>query len=603
MVASKPKENIPPTALIEQITALASQKQHNQTIVTALKTFYQAGAAQAAERFLQSNKPNGYLKDMTAIMDQMIQAIHAAVKVAHPSGNQDEYFCCVAVGGYGRKELFPYSDIDLLFLHQQAKPKDVQAYVEACLYYLWDLGLQVGHSVRTVDEAIDLAKSDHTISSNLMDARIVVGNAALLKQLTARFDRQVLGSDPPRYVEAKLKERETRHLKHGDSRFLLEPNIKENKGGLRDLHTLYWLSHYCYGTRSIRELVNRSLLTEQEYRKFKNAEQFLWTVRIHLHLLAGRAEERLTFDMQLRIGEKLGYRTSHIHRPVERFMKHYFQVAKHVGDLTRQFCALLEEEHKHRPKLSILRLLEREKHIEEFRLEGQRLDFLSPQAITENPVLILKLFHTAQAHGLDIHPRALQQISRNLSLIDDSLRHNPQANQLFMHMLLSDKGPETMLRRLNEADVLGKFIPDFGRIVGLMQYDMYHIYTVDEHIIRALGILRSIEKGEVKDELPLATDVIQHITQSRHILYLALLCHDIAKGRGGNHPVIGESIVRKLASRFGFNQQEVDTAAWLVREHILFTDIAFKRDLDDVQTIADFVPLCNRPNGCGCCWC
>lgn len=593
----KPKEIVDTPAVAGQIEAQPSQKNHNRphTIIAQLKTAFDAGRAHAKEQFEQSNRPSAYLKAMTQTMDELMLAVYAEVKAAHPSPAFDEVVCCVAVGGYGRKELFPYSDVDLLFLYQGKKLKAIREHVESFLYYLWDLGLQVGYSVRTAEEAIELSNSDHTIASNLLDARFLAGNHTLFDTFSARFMKQVIGSDPPRYVEAKLKEREQRHIKHGDSRFLLEPNIKENKGGLRDLHTLYWLAHYGYGTRSIRDLVARGLLTEHERRKFKHAEQFLWTVRVHLHLLAGRAEERLTFDMQLRIGERLGYRTSDAHRPVERFMKRYFQVAKNVGDLTRLFCALLEEEHKHRPRLSLMRLLERQKHIDEFKLEGQRLDFLTNQSIKENPSLILKLFHTAQEHNLDIHPRALQQISRSISLIDDTLRQDPHANALFMQMLLSDKGPENTLRRLNEANVLGKFIPDFGLIVGLMQYDMYHIYTVDEHIIRALGILHSIEKGEVKDELPLATDVIQHVTKSRHVLYLALLCHDIAKGRGGNHPVIGEAIVRKLAARFGLSEQEADTAAWLVREHILFTDIAFKRDLDDPQTIADFVAVVQSP--------
>ncbi len=597
MSIRKPKEIIDTDLLAAQLAPLlavpASQRGDIRQQVTPLLQQAQAAGRDAARaRFEASNKPSPYLKETTYLMDCLLSAAIRAAEAEHQVDMQS--LCVVAVGGYGRRELFPYSDIDVLFLYADRQSAPTKELIQSVLYYLWDLGLQVGHAARSVNEAIRLAQDDHTIAANLLDARFVTGNASLYDRLSQQYDKQVRNQNPVQFVEDKLNERAQRHLKHGNSRFFLEPNIKENKGGLRDLHILYWLGKYVYGARSLSELTQMGVLTEAETRAFAQAEQFLWMVRVHLHLLAGRAEERLTFDMQKRIGEKLGYRTTHAHRPVERFMKRYFQVAKTIGDLTRLFCAILEEEHKRRPRLGLMRLLERTRTVDDFVLDGQRLSFHPDTDLVAQPILLLKLFHAAQAHDLDIHPRAWQTVARNLRLIDDNLRNNDEANHVFMAMLLSPKGPEVTLRRMNETGVLGKFIPDFAHVVGQMQYDMYHVYTVDEHTIRALGILHSIEMGKHQDELPLATRVIQHI-ESRPVLYLALLCHDIGKGRGGNHQMRGEKIVRALATRFGFDSLEADTAAWLVREHILCTDIAFKRDLSDPKTISDFVDIVQSP--------
>lgn len=597
MTIRKPKEIIDGDALLARIRDLAAQTPDPALLRPQVTPWLQdalaSGRAEIRQRFEAGNKPTPCLKEMTYLIDSLLEASICAAGCEN-GGDLHMSLSVIAVGGYGRRELFPYSDIDLLFLHADKHTGSFKKPVQSVLYYLWDLGLQVGHATRSMSDAVRLAQDDHTVAANLLDMRLVCGHEALFNKLAAQYEKQVRGHDPMRFVEDKLQERAARHLKHGNSRFLLEPNIKENKGGLRDLHTLYWLAKYVYGARSFAELIDLGMLSKEEARAFAQAEQFLWTVRAHLHWLAGRAEERLTFDVQKRIGEKLGYRTTHQHRPVERFMKRYFQVAKTIGDLTRLFCAILEEEHKRRPRIGLMRLLERSRTIDDFVIDGQRLNFHPDTDLSTKPIMMLKLFHTAQAHDLDIHPRAWQEVTRHLRAIDENLRQDAQANHLFMGMLLSPKGPEITLRRLNEAGVLGRFIPDFARVVGQMQYDMYHVFTVDEHTIRALGILHNIEIGKYQAELPLATRVIQHI-ESRHVLYLSLLCHDIGKGRGGNHQLHGEKIVRKLARRFGFDALETDTAAWLVREHILCTDIAFKRDLSDPKTISDFIEKVQSP--------
>lgn len=595
MAVKNPKEIIDADALLLRIAEMRTEKPDaDAAILKLLKKQYKASRTVISNRFENSNKSAIYLSEMTHLVDMQIRIVYKIIKPKIKADGKNSAISCIAVGGYGRKELFPYSDIDLLFLYEPKHRKQAEAVAEAFLHYLWDLGFQVGHALRTINETIELAKQDHTVAANLLDTRFLQGNKKLYSALVNRYQEQIQGQNTLSFIAAKLAERNERHQKHGDSRFLLEPNIKENKGALRDLHTLYWLAHYCYGTRRISELVTSGLLTTKERRDFKAAEQFLWTVRIHLHLLSSRAEERLTFDMQKQISERLGFRGKTQNQAVERFMKRYFQMAKAVGNLTGLFCAILEEEQTHLPRLSLSRLLERQKHIDGFILKGQRLDFKSPEHITQHPVLILRIFRAAQIHNLEIHPRALQRISSNLALIDDELRHSTEANQLFLDMLLSKKGPEIILRKLNEAGVLGKFIPDFGRIVGQMQFDMYHVYTVDEHTIRALGILHAIETGKLKNEVPLSSEIIQHVG-SRAVLYLSLLCHDIAKGRGGNHAVRGSKIVRKLCRRFDLTEHEANTAEWLVREHILCADVAFKRDLDDPSTIKDFVEAVQSP--------
>lgn len=598
MTASKLKDILNPQLLIKQSCDLvATQPAHlrqgiHPDVVHLLRSVLEFSRQHIRAEFEATQKPAPYLKASSGVMDAVLEAAFSAACTA--LNQPAALVTCIAVGGYGRQELFPHSDIDLLFLIDSTEEKQAKQLAEATLYYLWDTGLTIGHSVRSSDEAIALAREDHTIAAAMLDRRYVCGNRMLFTQLDTRMQSEIIGKDPTAFVEAKLQERAQRHHRQGDSRFFLEPNIKENKGGLRDLHSLHWLACYVYGVRSVSELVKLGVLNEKEYRDFAHAELFLRCVRIYLHLLTGRAEERLTFDMQLRIGELLGFRDSDAHKPVERFMKRYFQVAKTVGDLTRLFCALLEEEHKRPPRISLARLIERAKHIDDFILQGQRLNFPPDIDLSHHPILILKLFHTAQHHDVDIHPRALQLVSRNLKLIDNTLRGDAEANRLFLDMLLSPKGPEVTLRRLNEAGVLGRFIPEFGHVVGQMQYDMYHVFTVDEHTIRALGILHSIERGQLKEELPLATSII-HQVSSRSALYLALLCHDIAKGTGGRHAEKGEKIVRRLAERFGLSSHDAMTASWLVLEHTLCSDIAFKRDLHDARTIGDFVEKVQSP--------
>lgn len=559
-----------------------------EQLMPVLRTWLAATRETIHRQFMATSKPAPMLQSHAQMLDALLGILLEQASNGHPPR-----LALVAVGGYGRCENFPYSDIDLLFLVEQDENLVTTRITEFILYILWDLGLKVGQSHRTINEAITLSRGDFSIRTALLDARFIEGDKTLYDALCERFKDEIQGGEAMEFVEAKLTERDARHQRFGDSRYMLEPNVKEGKGGLRDLHTLWWMARYVYPIKSIRDLVGMNLLTEEEYKRFDQSKQFLWRVRIYLHYLAGRAEERLTFDRQHALAVNMGFAHPSANRAIERFMRRYFVAVRTVGSMTRIFCSLLEDEKTRKPRKSLAWLWHKPWKLGNFKLEGERLNVRSDQAFEHNPVLMIEMFKLAQDYGLDIHPRALQLMHRSLPAIGTALQHDEKANALFMEILLGGQS-ETTFRRMSEAGVLGKFIPDFGRVIGQTQFNMYHVYTVDEHTLVALGILDTIEKGTVNAELPLATDIVHRI-KMRRVLHLALFCHDIAKGKGGDHSELGEKIAEKLAARFGFSQDEIETTAWLVRYHLLFSNTAFKRDIDDPKTIKDFVALVMTP--------
>ncbi len=568
-----------------------------QRVAEILKTALAAGRAEMRRRFERGASGTETVHGLSFLMDQLIRVLYDFVDThLYPTANptEGERMALVAVGGYGRGELAPYSDIDLLFLTSYKPTPHTEQVVEYILYTLWDLGLKVGQSTRSIGETIKQAQADLTIRTAVLEARYIWGDQHLFAELRRRFDNDIVRKTSAEFIEQKLQERDQRHEKLGDSRYVVEPNIKEGKGGLRDLHTLFWIAKYVYRVDTVEKLVDLKVLSAEEAQRFTRAQNFLWTVRCHLHFIAERAEDRLTFDRQTEVGRRMGYTDHAGSRGVERFMKHYFLVAKDVGDLTRIFCALLEAEHRRQPGSFLRRWGFGKRSIEGFMIDAGRLDVASEDQFQKDPVALIRLFHVAQKENLDIHPHALRLITQSLRLIDNDLRNDAEANRLFVEILTSKKDPETTLRRMNEAGVFGRFIPDFGRVVAQMQYDMYHVYTVDEHSLFAIGILHQIESGGLKSELPLATAIFPTI-DSRRALYLAVLLHDIAKGRGGDHSILGAQVAEKLGPRLGFTAEETETVSWLVRWHLLMSATAFKFDIDDPKTIQDFVDRVQSP--------
>jgi [protein-PII] uridylyltransferase len=556
-----------------------------------------------AERQLESDG-NGRLcaEGLALFQDELVRlvfdyTIAHVYRATNPSNA--ERMAVVATGGYGRGLLAPFSDVDLLFVLPYKQTPWGESVVEYMLYLLWDLGLKVGHATRTVDQSLRLARSDMTSRTALLDSRLILGDVSLFEQLMRRFRREVVSDTPRQFVEAKLAERDERHRRVGESRYRVEPNIKDGKGGLRDLHTLHWLAKYLYDEERSAE---SSIFATDEYATFRRCEDFLWTVRCNLHFLAGRAEERLTFEVQSAMADRLGYaeRRGGL-RAVERFMKHYFLIAKDVGDLTTILCSALEiEQVKAFP--GITRLLNplswrARRHLRttsDFRIDNGRLNVADQNVFKRDPVNLIRFFARAERTDAFFHPNAVRLLRRSLRLIDDKLRDDQEANRIFLEMLCSEKNSEPTLRRMNEAGVLGRFVPDFGKVVSMMQFNMYHHYTVDEHLIRTVGVLSEIERGEAAEPHPLATRIFRTI-QNRRALYVAAFLHDIAKGREEHHSVVGARIARQLCPRLGMTPAETETTAWLVEQHLTMSSVAFSRDIGDPQTVRDFAGIVQSP--------
>jgi [protein-PII] uridylyltransferase len=573
-------------------------------VLERLKELLRTARAEAARHLDADGKGRRCAQGLAAFQDELIRLVYDytvghVYRATNPSAA--ERMAVVATGGYGRGLLAPFSDIDLLFVLPYKQTPWGESVVEYMLYLLWDLGLKVGHATRTVDQSLKLARADMTIRTALIDSRLIHGEEPLFRELMQRFQREVVNGTARQFVEAKLAERDERHRRAGESRYRVEPNIKDGKGGLRDLHTLHWLAKYLYGDGLSAGAVEAAIFTADEYATFRRCEDFLWTVRCNLHFLAGRAEERLTFDVQTAMAERLGYAERRSLRAVERFMKHYFLVAKDVGDLTTILCSALEIEQV-KPSPGLARLLNplswrarrRIRSTGDFRIDNGRLNVADAEVFKRDPVNLIRFFARAEETGAFFHPDAVRLLRRSLRLIDDKLRNDAEANRIFLDMLCSEKNPEATLRRMNEAGVLGRFVPEFGRVVSMMQFNMYHHFTVDEHLIRTVGMLSDIEHGEAAESHPLSTSIFKTV-QNRRALYVAAFLHDIAKGRDEDHSLVGMRIARSLCPRFGMTPAETDTVAWLVEHHLLMSLIGFSRDIGDAKTIRDFANVVQSP--------
>ncbi|WP_332687042.1 [protein-PII] uridylyltransferase [Devosia sp.] len=558
---------------------------------------------QAEAELLATGKGTRCAQNLSAAQDEIITAVHMfATRRVYPVDNPSgaEAIALSAVGGYGRGTLAPGSDIDLLFILPYKQTPWGEQVTEYILYMLWDLGQKVGHAVRSVDESLRMARADMTVRTATLEARFLTGDRALFDSLVHRFETEIMPRTGPEFIAAKMAERDERHKLMGNTRYVVEPNIKDGKGGLRDLNTLFWIGKYFYQVKTSQELVGKGVLSASEYRLFSRAEDFLWAVRCHLHFVTHRAEEKLTFDVQPELAERMGYVQRVGMLGVERFMKRYFLVAKDVGDLTRIICASLE--FNHAKDMDIVgRVLapfrqgrSKIKGEPDFVLDTGRLNIASPDVFEKDPVNLIRMFLVAGREQLLFHPDAIKHIARSLRLIDNRLRSDPKANEHFLTILTAPQSVERILRQMNESGVLGKFVPDFGKIVALMQFNMYHHYTVDEHLIRAVGVMGEIANGGLRDQLPLTHELLPQLNDTR-LLYVALFLHDIAKGRPEDHSIAGARIARRLCPRFGLSPAETDTVAWLIEYHLLMSEIAQARDIQDPETAKAFADVVQSP--------
>ncbi len=598
-----------PTALRVELTALfrahGQQPGDARPAVLARLSELVVEARKSAERqlMLDGNGRNCATL-LSHFQDALIELIYdyTVAHVYRPLNPADpDKISIVATGGYGRGLLAPGSDIDLLFLLPSKQTAWGESVIEYMLYMLWDLRFKVGHATRTVDQCIKHALADTTIRTALLDSRLVFGDPPLFRALVQRFAADVVEGTAKEYIDAKLRERDERHKRTGESRYKVEPNVKDGKGGLRDLHTLHWLAKYIHNETPGREGAESLIFSADEMTTFRRSEDFLWTVRCHLHFLTGRAEERLTFDLQPQLAKRLRYKDRGGLRAVERFMRHYFLVAKDVGNLTAVLCSGLEvQQLKASPGLSRLlnplswRMRRRIRTRTEFRVENGRLTIPDSKVFARDPVNFIRFFREVEETKAFLHPDAARLIRVSLRLIDDHLRNDPEANRIFLDLLLSQNDPESALRSMNETGVLGRFVPEFGKVVSMMQYNMYHHFTVDEHLLRTVGELSRIEHGTVSDTLPLSTTLIKQV-QSRRVLYVSAFLHDIAKGMDGDHSIFGAEIARRLGPRFGLSAAETDTVAWLIEQHLTMSNTAQSRDLGDPKTIRAFADVVQSP--------
>ena len=495
----------------------------------------------------------------------------------------------IAVGGYGRSELHPHSDVDVMLLLPDALPDGAEDRLSAFVTALWDIGLEVGHSVRTLEQCDEEAASDLTVATTLMEARLLAGPETLFAAL------QVLVSDdnmwpPDRFFEEKRKEQIARHRRYHDTAYNLEPNVKGSPGGLRDIQMIGWIAKRHFGVSSFAELVDHNFLTPGQVQRLEDGQAFLWRIRFALHILTGRREDRLLFDYQKTLAEMLGYEDATYMLAVEQLMQRYYRTVMDLSRLNEMLLQLFEEAILMDPDAEAEPLNER------FEVKNGFLQTTHNQVFRNEPSALLELFLLLQQNpdirGVSAYTVGL--IKRNLHLIDDEFRQNPRNHRLFLSILREPEGVTHELRRMNLYGVLGLYIPAFGRIVGRMQYDLFHAYTVDEHTLFVVSNLRRFALTRFDHEFPHCSEIMQSL-EKPEIAYLSGLFHDIAKGRGGDHSELGAVDAEAFCLEHGLSQYEAHIVAWLVRQHLALSMTAQKKDIHDPDVINEFAMLVGDP--------
>ena len=566
-----------------------SRTSFKQNLLPILKKFIDKHSVNIKNIYMENKDGVGSGELRAKMIDAVIlTAFDAINNFAFPIANPttSDKLAVITVGGYGRGNLSPGSDIDLLILTPYKMTPRIEKIVETLLYLLWDLKLKVGYAVRSLEETIIKARADNTICTALLDARLISGNQDLWLNFNGLFQSEILNKEKNNFFYTKLKERDLRHKKMGDSRYLLEPNIKECKGGLRDLNTIRWIISFMYQVNNSADYVELGIMTKKEALFYDKAEKYFMNLRAIMHYYGTNDSDRLTFDLQLLIAEKLGYTNHAGSIPIERLMKHYYLFAKEVGYLTKSVLENIENKNFDKPNSLVKNLVFKFKKNKNgiFEFYNNKI-YLAKGIKSIEPIDIFKAYYFSAEFNLNLSNELTNLIKLNIRKIDD-IRNDIKANHYFINILTNLRNSDKVLRNMNETGVLGRFIPDFQKVVARVQHDMYHTYTVDEHTINAIGILRKIDNGEYETKYGLASKVLKNIV-SKKVLYIALFLHDIAKGRGGDHSKLGGQVAKNLCPKFGLLSDEVETVIWLVENHLLLSTIAFKRDLQDPKTIID----------------
>lgn len=590
------------------LDAIGDEAEQRRRALEVLKAALFRGRMIAKERLENGAGGIETARLLSGVTDEVVSALYDFTTVhvfRARNPTEGERLALMAVGGYGRGTLAPFSDLDLLFLRPYKQTAHAESVIEYMLYALWDLGFKVGHASRTVEECVKLSKEDFTIRTSILEARRLTGDERLAEELKQRFAEEVIKGTGAEFVAAKLKERDERQARAGASRYMVEPNIKEGKGGLRDLNTLFWIAQYLHPIDSPDAALSLEMFDRREVAAFIRAFDFLWAVRCQLHFVTGRPEERLTFDLQPEIARRMGYndrpRKDGDNTPaVERFMRRYFLIAREVGVLTREFCAKLESEEAKKKPQGLSRFLpgrrggRRPLDVHGFSIEGGRLTVDSAAVFERDPINLLRLFVVADRRDLDLHPDAFTAATRALPLITSKVRRDPEAARAFLDVLARGRRTYRTLTLMNEAGVLGRFIPEFGRIVAQMQFNMYHSYTVDEHTLRAVGIIADIANGSLAADHPMSV-AMWPLIGDPEVLFLAMLLHDTGKGGAGGQEKAGARAARAACERLGLERERIELVAWLVEHHLVMSDFAQKRDVTDAGTVAAFARIVENP--------
>ncbi|VAW93352.1 [Protein-PII] uridylyltransferase / [Protein-PII]-UMP uridylyl-removing enzyme [hydrothermal vent metagenome] len=531
------------------------------------------------ERFLAGRTANELIHSRAAVIDYLlIQAWNFFIK-------KNSHCCLVAVGGYGRNELHPHSDIDIMIIVSHVKniPKDA---VEKFITFLWDMHLNVGHSVRTPAECASQAKNDITIATNMQESRLLVGEQNL-------FDKQKKTCSPKKiwnskdFFNAKWKEQKDRYTKYNDTAYNLEPNIKEGPGGLRDIQTIAWVTKRHFGSGNPKQLVNIGFLTSQELTTLINGQSFLWKVRYGLHLLAERREDRLLFDFQRELATQFGYQDDKNKLAVEHFMKDYYRTIMELSRLNEMLLQLFQEEILFKSqKSSVIKLNSR------FNIQNGFIETANDHIFIDTPSALLEIFLLQAQHPElnGVRANTIRTIRENLYLIDTNFRDDLKNKMLFMDILRQRAGVTHELRRMNSYGILAAYIPAFNEIVGQMQHDLFHVYTVDQHTLFVIRNIRRYTVQEFSHEYPLCSGIIKNLAK-QEILILAGLFHDISKGQGGDHSTLGAKVAFKFCQKHNLNNYDSELVEWLVFNHLLMSVTAQKKDIQDIEIIKEFAHL------------
>ena len=564
-----------------QLDTLDAALDREENPLVAFKDCLNHGQQVLREQFEHGIGAPALIRGRSWQVDQVL--VRAWSRFMGPAADQ---LVLVAVGGYGRSELMPGSDVDLLILLPDDENNQYDSQITELLTFLWDIGLEVGHSVRTIEDCIEQSLADITVVTNIMEARLLAGTENLFQRMQMSTAPANIW-DSKNFFEVKSAEQRNRHRKYHNTAYNLEPNIKEGPGGLRDIQMIAWVANRYFGTASLEQLVERDFLTRKEYNTLVSGRDLLWNIRFALHILTGRGEDRLLFDYQRTLATTFGFQNDDNRLGVEAFMKQYYRTIMELSRLNEMLLQLFHENilYPEGPGAPIT-------INNRFQSRSGYIEISNDQVFSNQPFALLEIFLLLEQNPelQGVRAGTIRAIRQHRHLIDENFRDDIRARSLFMEIIRQPQGITHELRRMNSYGILGAYLTAFGNIVGLMQYDLFHIYTVDEHILTVVRNLRRFTVHEYTREFPLCSHVIATLPKPE-LLYLAGLFHDIAKGRGGDHSTLGGDDARQFCSRHDLSDYDANLVTWLVNQHLLMSATAQREDISDPVVVNRFAEV------------